>query len=198
MKRTLQSISVCHDGGILLLGEIIGQSGMINCFHPGFASTDIWVIKIDSSGNILWQKCLGGSGNEIAYSIAETSDNGIILTGKTNSTDGDVTGNHGGYDLWVVKLQDPTTGIEQSNTNSNGITIYEHSGYLIIRSINPEEENMTCRILNLQEQIIKESNVSISKGINYNSIDVSEVPFGLYFIQLISDGEVYSQKIIIH
>jgi len=53
---------------------------------------------------IQWQKSLGGSGKDAAYSIQQTTDGGYIVAGWSNSNDGDVTGNHGGFDYWVVKL----------------------------------------------------------------------------------------------
>src|SRR5664280_2681071 len=77
--------------------------------HGGY---DYWVVKLDTSGNIVWQKSLGGSVNDYAYSIQQTSDGDYIVAGASNSNDGDVTGNHvtGNYwysgtaDYWIVKL----------------------------------------------------------------------------------------------
>ncbi|MCP4458406.1 MAG: hypothetical protein GY816_10350 [Cytophagales bacterium] len=51
-----------------------------------------------------WQKSLGGTGVDVAFSIQETSDGHYIITGFSGSTDGDVTSNHGYYDIWVVKI----------------------------------------------------------------------------------------------
>lgn len=69
---------------------------------------DIWLVKTDFSGNILWQKCLGGSRHEGAMNLLKTSDDGFIVAGMTKSNDGDVTGNHSineyEYDIWVVGL----------------------------------------------------------------------------------------------
>lgn len=53
---------------------------------------------------LIWQKCLGGTGTDKANDVLMTTDGGMVLVGVSNSTDGDVTGNHGGYDGWVVKL----------------------------------------------------------------------------------------------
>lgn len=61
------------------------------------------VVKLDSSGEVLWKKCYGGSTGEYVYSIKNTIDGGLIFTGFTDSNDGDVTGNHGLTDYWVVK-----------------------------------------------------------------------------------------------
>jgi len=72
-----------------------------------YSSTIIWSFTysaIEEPPYITWQKCLGGSDWDEAYSIQQTSDGGYIVAGKTYSNDGDVIGNHGSSDLWVVKL----------------------------------------------------------------------------------------------
>ena len=55
---------------------------------------------------IEWEKSLGGSAADFAYSIEPTEDGGFVVAGNTSSTDGDVTGNRGQTDVWVVKLDD--------------------------------------------------------------------------------------------
>ncbi|TRW22213.1 T9SS type A sorting domain-containing protein [Flavobacterium zepuense] len=66
--------------------------------------SDIWLLKIDSEGNEVWSKTFGGSDNEFLSSFEPTSDGGYVMCGYTFSNDGDVLGNHGDYDMWVVKL----------------------------------------------------------------------------------------------
>ena len=51
---------------------------------------------------IEWQKSLGGSSLDVAFSIQQTSDGGYIAAGYSYSNDGDVSGNHGESDYWVV------------------------------------------------------------------------------------------------
>lgn len=114
--------SVCQtsDGGYVIAGTAGSNNGDISGNHPytteygTFYRDDMWVVKLDSSGVLLWQKCLGGSGYESARSICQTSDGGYLVAGETDSNDGDVSGNHpyssdeyGTYystDMWVVKL----------------------------------------------------------------------------------------------
>jgi hypothetical protein len=61
------------------------------------------------SSNLLWQKCLGSSGNDDGTSIAVAKDAttgvpiGYFLVGTAGANDGDVSGNHGLVDAWVVK-----------------------------------------------------------------------------------------------
>jgi len=62
-------------------------------------------VKLNSTGSLVWQKCLGGTSGEYGFSIQQTVDEGYILAGLTASNDGDVSGNHGEIDIWVVKLK---------------------------------------------------------------------------------------------
>lgn len=52
----------------------------------------------------MWQKCLGGTGSEWVTSIQQTADGGYIVAGISYSNNGDVMGNHGDSDYWIVKL----------------------------------------------------------------------------------------------
>lgn len=49
-------------------------------------------------------KIFRGTGFDWAYSIQQTSDSGYIVSGESSSNNGDVSGNHGGADDWIVKL----------------------------------------------------------------------------------------------
>ena len=69
-------------------------------------SYDFWVVKITSTGDLVWERSLGGSGIEISYDIAKTTDNGYVITGNTFSNDTDVSKNNGESDVWLIKLAD--------------------------------------------------------------------------------------------
>lgn len=89
------------DGGFIVAGYTESNDGDVTGNH---GELDYWVLKLDGSGNLLWQKCYGGSGEDEAYSISETADGGFVVAGESESTDGDVTGNHGEGDYWIVRL----------------------------------------------------------------------------------------------
>jgi len=97
------SIQQTSDGGYILAGYTDSDEGDVFGNH---GEADAWVVKLDESGAIEWQKCLGGTGYDSANAIQQTSDGGYILAGYTDSDDGDVSGNHGGRDAWVVKLDE--------------------------------------------------------------------------------------------
>ena len=60
--------------------------------------TDAWIIKLDSSGNIQWQKTYGGSYDDSIVSVKQTQDGGYIAVGDSYSFGA------GNYDIWVLKL----------------------------------------------------------------------------------------------
>ncbi len=96
-----QSIQQTTDGGFIVAGYSISTTGDVTGNHGGY---DFWVVKLNIDGNIQWEKSLGGSGTDIARSVRQTNDGGYIVAGMTNSTNGDVVGNDGGMDFWIVKL----------------------------------------------------------------------------------------------
>lgn len=93
------------DGGFIIAGESRSLNGNVSGNHGNY---DCWIVKLNHSGIMQWQKCLGGSWDDYAYSIQQTTDGGYIIAGSTYSNDGDVSGNHDstGFtaDFWVVKL----------------------------------------------------------------------------------------------
>ncbi|MDD1729366.1 MAG: PKD domain-containing protein [Methanospirillum sp.] len=95
------SIVQTTDGGYLVGGQTYSIDGNVTGNH---GNSDLWAVKLDTTGNITWQTCLGGLRNEEAYSLLQTSDGGYLFNGNTYSTDSNVTGNHGETDIWVVKL----------------------------------------------------------------------------------------------
>jgi hypothetical protein len=95
------SIQHTSDGGYIIAGESWSKDGDVTGNH---GRNDYWIVKLDSLGTLQWQKSFGGSGIDIAYSIQQTSDGGYIIAGGSDSKDGDVTGNHGRNDYWIVKL----------------------------------------------------------------------------------------------
>lgn len=66
---------------------------------------DFWVMNVNSDGNLEWQRSFGGTDNEWAADLQAVSG-GFILAGQTFSSDIDVTNNHGGGDMWLVKIDD--------------------------------------------------------------------------------------------
>lgn len=99
-----QMVHEAPDGGFLVLGESSSLPGDGDVTTTNHGGSDYWLVKLNAAGNILWQKSYGGEQNEYGYDFRFTADGGCILTGRTESHGGDVTGYHGGLDCWIVKV----------------------------------------------------------------------------------------------
>ena len=87
------------DGGYFLAGHSNSINGDIS---ENNGAIDYWLLKINSEGELEWEKTYGGSSYDYCYDGKVTTDGGYILAGKSSSFDGDVSGNHGN-DFWIVK-----------------------------------------------------------------------------------------------
>lgn len=90
------SVQQTSDGGYILAGET---------YSYGAGSLDMYLVKVDSSGNKTWQNTFGGTTTDKAYFVQQTPDGGYIVAGATKSFGA------GGYDLYVAK------------TNRDGVVI---------------------------------------------------------------------------
>ena len=112
------SIDITNDGGYIVGGFTESFNGDVTVNH---GERDCWVIKIDGTGNLLWQKSIGGSRSEEVYGLRATSDGGCIVAGYTESNDGDVTVNHGMRDIWVIKLGNGGSEQWQKTLGGSGV-----------------------------------------------------------------------------
>ncbi|MBI5774163.1 MAG: immunoglobulin domain-containing protein, partial [Verrucomicrobia bacterium] len=119
------------DGGYLLGGG--SGSGITgNKTTAGLGGTDGWVVKVDSSGNKVWDVTLGGTSNEVVQSLSEASNGGyfIGLLSSSGISGNKTSTNYGGSDYWVVKLN--TNGAIVWDKNYG--TISDDSLYAVART----------------------------------------------------------------
>lgn len=90
------------DEGYLIVGYAGSTDFDVSGNHGGLY--DGWVVKLSSTGTIEWQKCIGGSEIDLLWSAKQTLDGAYILSGYSNSDDGDISGNQGDFDAILIKL----------------------------------------------------------------------------------------------
>jgi hypothetical protein len=70
------AIMETEDGGFLIVG-------FSNSFGAG--EMDIYLVRTDAGGNMLWERTYGGPRSEYGWDMAPTTDGGYVLAGQTNS-----------------------------------------------------------------------------------------------------------------
>lgn len=97
-----RSISKTQDNGFLISGSSRSTDGNL---ETNKGQNDAWVLKINSSGNLEWQKTVGGSEVDFFYDVVELSDQTVVAVGDSNSSNEDITENKGFTDLLILKLK---------------------------------------------------------------------------------------------
>ena len=178
-----RSIQQTTDGGYVVAGESYSYDGDVTQNNGAY---DFWIVKINELGTIKWQKTYGGSARDEAKSIQQTTDGGYIVTGDTRSYDGDVTGNHGDWDYWIVKLSEE--GMATQELQNTKIIIYPNPVKDVLHF---SEEVSNVKITDVSGRMVKEISAS------GKSVDVSGMPKGVYVITATSkSGKVISEKFI--
>jgi len=101
----IQSFQLTHDGGYIL-GGYIGTDSSGDITEPSCGNTDYWIIKTNALGIKQWDKRFGGSNVDAFYDVQQTTDNGCILGGWSNSdSSSDKSGSlKGSIDYWILKI----------------------------------------------------------------------------------------------
>ena len=126
-------VSLLADGNMLIGGNSSSQiSG--NKTSNTFAFTiDIWIVKIDTNGNILWENSIGGDDFDYVMEMPLANDGGVVLGGFSYSgLSGDKTEANNGIadfaDLWIIKnlpeVCPVPDGIYTDNITPNKATVH--------------------------------------------------------------------------
>jgi hypothetical protein len=120
------SVQQTDDGGYIVVGSKSTALFDVN------GNRDVWLLKLDYSGSVIWDKTYGGSGNDMGSSVQQTTDGGYIITGETESY------GMGKNDVWLIRtdeqgnmLWDKTFG--QANFDSGAkVRQTEDGGYVLV------------------------------------------------------------------
>lgn len=131
------SVVALPDGGALAVGHTNSNDGDVKSNH---GKQDIWLVRVNSNGAVLWQKTFGGSNWEEGNGVVALSDGSFVIAGTTASGDGDVSGNNGGADTWILKVDANGNLVWQKNygdsadEGSSSISATSDGGFVIAGS----------------------------------------------------------------
>lgn len=120
----LRSIQSTLDGGYVLGGYSNSPiSG--NKTEDNFGEGDYWVLKINKTGNIEWQKTIGGDKDDQLSVVHQSYDKGYIVGGNSNSgsSKSKSLSNQSGTDLWVLKLDEKGEILWQETYNFGKVDV---------------------------------------------------------------------------
>jgi hypothetical protein len=192
------------DGGFVVAGHTESDDADFEGMNKG--KSDVLVFKTDAKGSLKWIRTFGGRDIDEGKSIIATRDGNFIVTGISNSNDGDFEGlNKGSYDLFVMKLDSngnlwrPTSTAETfnrpnvlsimpnpSSTDSHILYTVERPSWVRIELINSIGEVISTLSDGMEEV-----------GTNRISINTSAFVSGSYLVRMIHSGGATSANIVI-
>lgn len=167
-----------------LIGTSSSNNGNVSGNKGG---SDIWIAQLNTFGNFESGKTFGGSQDDKGSSVMVSTDNALLITGETNSNDGNVTGNHGGNDIWVAKLNKPTSTFELENSFEVKIFPNPAKNFATIKWDN-QIQIIRMTIIDITGRTMKKININ-SQGSEY-ALNTSDLDPGHYFISIESKDQV--------
>ena len=167
------SIAQTIDSGFVMAGRSKSNDGDVSSNQGG---EDFWVVKIDQVGTLEWEKAMGGSLNDGAQSVIATADTGYVISGYTESSNGDISGtNNGIADCWVVKLHEQPLQIGMNDiSNENPFIAYPNPAHNKLQ-IDPRVDRL--HLFNLTGELIYTSNRL------HGNVDISRLMNGAYIAE---------------
>jgi hypothetical protein len=96
-----RSISKTDDHGFI----IAGNSRSSDAGFTNQGQNDAWILKVDTSGNVVWKKFIGGSENDLLFDVVQLNNQSIIAIGESTSVNGDIIENKGFSDALIIKIK---------------------------------------------------------------------------------------------
>ena len=118
------------DNGFIIVGSSDSDDVDIS---DNKGSYDFWVLKISSSGTLLWEKSFGGTEIDEARAITSTTDGNFIIVGDTRSSDVNVSNNNGAADLWMLKISPEGNLLWEKTIGA--------TGFDVARSVSKSQDN---------------------------------------------------------
>jgi hypothetical protein len=183
-SETPVKIDILPNGNYLVACRSNSQDGDISNNH---GNGDFWVFETTPTGTIVWEKSYGGSENDGLWDM-EFVLNGIYLIGESSSNNGDLTGNNGWIDAWLVKLG-YTMGLEDLQTKN--LIVFPNPAKDKIR-VQTDLKIDSYQILDFTGKVIQQNQSNSTS----KSIDIGQLPKGTYVLQIQSGNQKFQEKFI--
>jgi len=164
----------------------------------GAGGDDVYLVKTDADGDLLWTQTFGGDSNDVAYSVQRTRDGGYVMAGYTASAGA------GGYDVWLIKTDSlGSVGAAEPRTNSTPTR-----GFAVTCEPNPCRGTTTVG-LKLQASSSKPVALRVydasgclvhsESGLRTSSfrLDLWSMPVGAYFVRCDVAGQHATARLVV-
>lgn len=197
-----QRIFKTSDGGFMVFaithsfdGDVVGNPSN----SP--ENPSIWIFKVDSIGNLLWQQCIGGHADERVHGVVKHSDYKYTVAGEMDfSPSGDVNCSNFVYgsmqNFWVFGISDTTVNVVENEPKIAEINVYPNPANSLLNIdflSNYQILHTNIKIVNINGRTMLQSK-PVSGSIQ---IDIKELYPGLYIVKIQNDKTLITRRILI-
>jgi len=185
--------------GYLISGETISIDGDVSGLHTQ-NGPDLWVFGIDSLRNLLWQKCYGGTDDELYSSTLNSLDGGFLISAMSQSNNGDVSGHHNpnyASDFWLLKISEPYVSVSEETTNLFLLSSYfkdDENLHLVFNS--NDNETFNIQLMDITGKTFLKSTFDSSVGKNEFDIPIKNLIKGIYIVRLQFKNKIFTSKVV--
>jgi hypothetical protein len=196
-------ITQTSDDGFIVIGYTVSNDGDVsgNHSHSG-TNADIWVVKLNESGDIEWQRCYGGVSSqrlENPYTILKKSDYNYVIAASTEgSPTYDVQcGTFESNNAWIFEIALPdTVGVITATASANEIKVYPNPATTELWLQLPENTPIVQARIELYSPAGKLLHKTKPSS-HFHKIDVAHLPKGLYLVRLWDGERWYVEKLVV-
>jgi hypothetical protein len=182
-------ITQTFDSSFVITGWTKSNDGYVSSHYGPLSDEDIWCVKLNSQGNIIWEKSIGGSNIDQGYQIIQLIDSTYLISGTTYSSDFDVSFISENNDAWIVNL-DTSGNIKWEKTFSQGgwESIHDivelQNNNLVFHSIANKNGNQNYWTVELSCSYYSSDSVLICQGDSILIYEVYQNTAGIYYDSL--------------
>jgi Secretion system C-terminal sorting domain len=188
-EEELRSIDTTNDGGYIVGGYSNSPvSGNKTDDNKGVG--DFWVLKLDSKGDITWQKTIGGNQDDQLYAVNQTYDGNYVVGGNSNSDTSNEKSrsNASGTDIWILKLGQEGEVLWQETYNIGEVDV--------LSSI-VENKDHTLLLGGFSPSPTLPKGKGVNKGLgDYVAIKITETGEELWRQSVGTDGDDLLKKVV--
>lgn len=176
-----EDIKQTNDGGYII-GGYSDSNISFDKTENNKGIIDIWVVKLNSLGNVMWDKTIGGDSGDGCTSILQTIDNGFLIGGSSaSSISGDKSEiSRGLGDFWIVKLAPENLSVNQEISLTETLIYPNPTTSDVNIKFKQYQEKVTINIVNILGQNVFKKHFSQIDTINCEINGAS----GIYFLTI--------------
>lgn len=135
-----------NDGNFVIVGDTRSNDQDVTSNN---GAADLWLIKTTETGEIIWNRSIGGTNFDVPRSIQSTSDGGFVIAGSSRSSDGQLSTNQGQNDAWIIRtngsgelISTKTFGGSEIDFGYDAVQL-QNGSFILVGESNSNDGNIT-------------------------------------------------------